>query len=193
MNTVATSTVLLGAQQFNQVNAALQSIVSATQNQSFWNTQIFAAIVGGLIGLIPFGYLMYLDRPRIKVKSDQVWIPRGVLNEVRIGFSASIYNSGRRAITVDRMYLRFRDGSALAFLGEASFAGASGLPKLLTENSSHTVAIFANKIAKDILKKESFPIAICYSDALGKEYCVPTTSEFWQKLFKLENEHEQGE
>jgi hypothetical protein len=187
---MGTTTVFLSNPQLNQINTSLQTIAAAAQHQTFFGTQLFAALVGGLIGLVPFAYLIWQDRPKIKVKADRVWIPRPVDDGVCAGLSATIYNSGRRSIMVEHLYLRFKDGSSLVFLSEKSFVGASGLPKTLEPSTSHTVAILAGTIAGDFLKKESFPVAVCFSDALGNVYQDKTPIKFWEDMIQAENEQE---
>ncbi len=180
---VGTTSVILNTQQFTQINYALQVIASAAQHQAFWNTQLFAALVGAAIGLFPFIYLLYLDRPRINVKVDHVWIAGG-LGIVQSGISATISNAGRRSIIVEKVYLKFKDGSSLIFIDDKSFAnGVGGLPKELRENTSHATAILAGTIARDLLKKQQYPIEVGFSDALGNLYRRKTSSKFWGRVF----------
>ncbi len=176
--------ILIDSRQFNQLNGTLQSIAASAQHQPFWNTQIFAAIIGAALGLIPALYLFWKDRPIIKTKISASFVALS-FDRMRTGFSVSIYNHGRRAINLNRIYLKFKDGETLVFLNESNFVGGSGMPRALGENASHSVTILAQEVTDGILRKNNeYPICACYSDALGKEYRAKTSKEFWVDLFK---------
>jgi hypothetical protein len=177
----STTTVLINASQF-------QTLISALHSESFWNTQLFAAVVGAFLGLMPSLYLLYQDRPRIKVKIDQIFVPYTTpgISHVDTGFSVSIYNTGRRAINLKNIYLGFKDGESLVFINESNFVGGrSGLPKSLGENDSHTVAILASVVAQTLREKQMYPVKACYADAVGNVYPVKTSKAFWDKVFRL--------
>ncbi|MGD0328450.1 MAG: hypothetical protein ABSB00_01910 [Minisyncoccia bacterium] len=185
--TTATSTILLSSPQFNAINASLHSIAFSLQNQSFLNTQLFAAVVGAALGLMPSLYLLYKDRPRIKVKVGHILVPIPSISHIDNGFSVAISNSGRRPITVERIFLPFKDGESLVFTSESSFVGgSSGLPKVLGEGNSHNVAVLAGEVAEAFLRKQSYPVAACYGDALGNVYKCKTTQEFWDTMFRVQ-------
>jgi hypothetical protein len=179
----STSTIVIASSQFNAINASLHGVVAALQNQSFWNTQLFAAIIGAALGLLPFLYLVYQDRPRIKVRINTVLVADTA--RPRTGFSINVANFGRRAITLERVFLRFADGESLVFMSNTNFVGgSSGLPKTLREGTSHSVVILTGTVAEPILKK-AHPVAACYADALGEVYTAKTNKEFWETLFKV--------
>lgn len=190
----ATSTILLSIDQFSAINLSLHNIVQALQNQSFFNGQLFAAVVGAFLGLLPSLYVLYKDRPRIKIKTRQILTttPAGGL---RSGFSISIYNHGRRPIILKNVYLKFKDEESLVFMDNSNFVGGnSGLPKTLTEGDSHMVAVLAGEIAFPLIKKqqkvgkEIYPEWACYENAVGKVYKCKTSEKFWKTMFAAENQ-----
>ena len=56
-----TATILELSSQLTAINISLQKIAISFQNQSFHNTQLFAAIIGAIIGLSPSIYLLWKD------------------------------------------------------------------------------------------------------------------------------------
>lgn len=143
---------------------------------------------GAIVATVGAGVTLWnvwRDRARIRVKINHTLIPRPITNGIRSGFSISIYNHGRRAVVVDKVYLKFADGESLVFLSNSSFVGGeSGLPKILGEGESHSVVILAGEIAEPLLKKQVYPISANFCDALGKEYKAKTKQEFWEMMFK---------
>lgn len=181
----STSTITLSGTQIQQIILTLQGIADALKSQPFWNTQWFAAIVGAAIGMIPSFYLLYKDRPIIKVRSGHALAAMPPAGQIRNGFWASIANSGRRPITVNDFSLLFKDGSRLLFPSESLFVGGSRLPKILDEGNSHMVTIQAGVIADEVHKKGDYPVAACFKDAVGRPYKCDITREFWDNLFKV--------
>ena len=167
----------------NAINVSLQNITVALRIQPFWNTQWFAAIIGAAIGLTPSFYLLYKDRPIIKLKKWHSFVSLG--NRIQNGFSVEIGNSGRRPITVASFYLKFRDGKSMVFVDPTLFVGGSGLPKVLNEGNSHSVTLLADALESDIHKKDYYPVAACYEDALGQVYKCRLSRKFWDTLFKV--------
>ncbi|MEI6057558.1 MAG: hypothetical protein WCQ60_01120 [bacterium] len=183
---IATSTVLMLSPQLDTLNTSLQGINAALDHQPFWNTSLFGAILGGAFGLLPFLYLLYKDRPIIKVRVHSVFVPppTGInQNQVRGGFSVTIANSGRRPITVKNVYLKFKDGDRLIFPDDCFIGGVSGLPRVIGEGNSHWVGILAGKIAQPFLKKQCYPVTAGFEDALGKAYKCRTSKKFWEGVF----------
>lgn len=155
----------------------------AAQNHHFYDTPLFAALVGATFGVLPFLYQMWKDRPIIQVKIDTVFVASSIM--VEKGISITIYNHGRRPVVLKNVFLKFDDDSALLFIANSNFVGlSSGLPMSLNEGNSHSVTILAGTIAMDFLKKQTYPTHACYSDALGNEYKCKTTKDFWDDLFR---------
>ena len=184
---ISTSTILQYSYQLNEINASLQGIVSVLRNQPFYNTQLFAVIVTGCLSLIPWLYLLYKDRPIIKVTVSNVFVPTSLGNNLLNGLSITARNYGRRPITLSNVYLRFKDGESLVFMSNSNFVGGtSGLPKILEGGNSHMVAIIAGELGESFLKKQCYPIYACYGDALGHVYKAKTSEKFWNIMFKVE-------
>jgi hypothetical protein len=166
------------------INTSLQNIALALRVQPFWNTQWFAAVVGAAIGLTPSFYLLYKDRPIIKVGAGPALF-RTSGNQVEKALWVKISNTGRRSITVSSTFLKFKNGETMVFFDDGLFIGGSGLPKVINEASSHTVNVSIPGIEADIRKRKDYPVAACYRDALGKEYEAKLSRELWEKLFTV--------
>ncbi len=182
--------------ELTAINSSLQNIAYTLQHQSFWNSPLFAAIVGAvagaLLGLLPFLWLLYKDRPIIKVKAQIDWFVSAANTHPRKVLSIKIYNSGRRAANITSIYLRFASGESLVFLTDAAFIGGYPLPFKLEENSSRSVSIVAGSIAQTVLEKQVYPVAACYSDALGNVYQHKLASDFWERFFKDGHPEKEG-
>lgn len=180
----ATRTVMLSDNQFSILNDSLKEVVIAIQSQPFWETQLFAVLVGAVIGLLPTVYLLYNDRPKIKVSVNHILAPQGDL--ISNGFSINISNSGRRPVNISRVFLRFKDGSSLVWLDDSDLVyGTNKLPLSLGEGEAHSVTILAYSVAQALDTKKEYPIAACYADALGNEYVCKTKTTFWETLLKV--------
>lgn len=176
-----TSTI---ATQLGFINTALQGIAVALRVQPFWNTQLFAAVVGAVLGFTPSLYLFYKDRPRIKVKmGPSIFLVSG---KARTCIWISISNSGRRPVKVSSAFLKFKDNTTLVFIQESAFVGGSGLPIVLDQNNpSHTVNILVKDIQPEIQKRNSYPVAGCYRDAIDKVYQHKMSKKSWENIFKV--------
>ena len=184
---MTTAEILISvAAQLKDTNANLQNIAAALQNRPFTDSQVFAVLVGGILGLIPYLSQVYFDRARIRLSIQHIFIPHTGTNAVTHGIQITISNSGRRPIKVEKVFLKFKDGEAMLFLSDSLFInGSSGLPMTLNEANSHSVFIAAGSIARSIRQKGVYPIIAGFSDALGKEYKTKNiSSEFWDLLFK---------
>ncbi len=180
----ATRTVALSDSQFSAPNDSLKEVVNALHSQPFWETQLFAVFVGAIIGLLPTVYLLYNDRPKIKVGVNHILAPQGDL--ISNGFSITISNSGRRPVNITRVFLRFKDGSSLVWLDDSDLVyGTNQLPISLGEGKVHSVTILAYSVAQALDTKQEYPIAACYADALGNEYVCKTKPIFWETLLKV--------
>ena len=167
--------------QLNQINSSLEQIAHHTQ--PFWDTQLFGVLIGGLLGLLPWLYTVWKDRAIIKVKAQPAmyFSPSGLPQKA---FSIQIINFGRRPVTINDVHLLFKDGGTLIFPTPSLFVeGASGLPKILNESSSHSVTLFAASVSQEFFKKQEYPIAACYRSATGKIYKTKTNKKFWDIVF----------
>lgn len=127
---------------------------------------------------------IWRDRARIRTKVAHVFIP-SIVNRMQTGFSITASNFGRRGVLLDRVYLRFADGSSLVFFDGSSFvSGTSGLPRNLGEGESHTVAIYAESVADAIRQQKVSPTHAIFCDALGREYKAKTSQRFWNRVFE---------
>lgn len=167
----------------SSTNDILAAIATSLEHKTFWDSQILGTFLGAALGLIPFFYLLLTDRPKIKVKLKQSLISIG--GKVLPAASVEINNSGRRPITVTSVFFKFADGKNLFFVDESLFVGGSGLPKRLDERSSHSVVIMAAEFAATLHKEQRYPIAACFSDALGNTYKRKTRQKYWDSLFSL--------
>lgn len=161
---------------------ALQNIAAELHYQPFWNTQWFAAVVGAAIGLVPSFYLLFKDRPSIKVEIGYSLFKQ---TKIRSGIWVKISNSGRRPITITSIFLEFDDGETLVFLDNSLFVGGSDLPKIIDEGGAHTVTIRAGEIAFEINKKGKYPALACYRSATGRVYKCKMSKKFWDTFFKV--------
>ena len=182
----ATSTIIMISPQLDTLNDSMQSLKAVLDHQPFWNTSLFGALIGAALGLLPFLYLLYKDRPIIRIRIHTIFVPppAGInQNQVRGGFSLTISNSGRRPITVKNMFLRFKDGDRLVFPESCFIGGNSGLPRVIGEGNSHWVGILGGDLAEPFLKKQCYPIRAGFEDALGKAYKCKTSAKFWDAVF----------
>jgi hypothetical protein len=180
----ATKTVAFSDVQFSTLNNSLQDIVTSLGNQSFFETQLFAVFVGALVGLLPTVYLLYMDRPRIRVGVNHILAPRGDL--VSNGFSINISNSGRRPVNITRVFLRFKDGSSLVWFEDSDLVyGTNQLPMSLGEGQAHSVTVLAYSLAQALDTKKEYPVAACYADAVGNEYICKTKPAFWETVLSV--------
>jgi hypothetical protein len=168
--------------QLNLINSSLDKIYTALQYQSFFNSQLFGAIVGALLGLLPFLYLLYKDRPIIALKYEFIYTNTGSF--LQKGISVTITNSGRRPTTIKSFFFELPSKESLVFLNNGIFLMGGDMPKKLEEASSFTVGILAGDLALDFLKKQQYPKYACFRDALGKVYKCKVSNEFWEHLFK---------
>jgi hypothetical protein len=186
MDNLTIATITGVASQLNGINASLQKITILLQNQPFWDTQLFAVVLGALLGLLPFIYLVWKDRPIIKVEVSQALIPfDGLGGRLSNGLTIKISNSGRRQITLQGVFLVFKSGETLIFPKDNLFVGGSRLPVTLTENTSHEVIILSGDLAKPVHKKQEYPIAACYRSATGRVYKCKMKTKFWDNIFKV--------
>jgi len=145
---------------------------------------LFAAIIGAFLGLIPSFYFLIKDRPIIKVAISYAYIP-SISNLIQKGFNIRISNSRRRQITIDGVFLEFKNKETLIFPTPNLFVGgSSGLPKTLFKNSSHSVTILTGDVAFAILRKRDYPVAAYYRDVIGKVYRCKIPNNFWENVFK---------
>jgi len=189
--TIPSSTILSFSTEFNAINISLQEISTILKNQPFWNTQLFGIIIGAMVGLIPFFYLLYKDRPIIKVRAEHVHVSPFLGSLIHDGLSITISNFGRRPINIENVFLKFADGESLLFMSNKNFIGGnSGLPKNLTEGSSHTVVISAGEIARPFMQKKNFkgdkdyPVYACCTNSLGRVYKCKISRKSWYALFQ---------
>lgn len=164
---------------------ALQNIALALRVQPFWNTQWFAAMIGAVVGLIPSLYLLYKDRPQIKVKVAHSLISFLSPNTIKNGISINLLNFGQRPIVANSVFFEFVDGTTMVFFDDALFVGGSKLPKIIAGGDSHSVTVLADSLAPELHQKNMFPNAVCYRDAIGNEYRCKIPQEFWNTLFKV--------
>ena len=181
-----TPAISVANSQLISINTSLQKIASMSQGQPFWSTQLFAAIVGALFGLIPFIYLIWKDRPIIKVKVSQSLVPINHLGgKVRNGLTIKVSNTGRRQVTISDVFLKFKNGETMIFPNDALFVDGRRLPKTLTESTSHTVIILTGDLAQGILKKQEYPVEACYRSVTDKVYKCKISKKFWDNIFKI--------
>jgi len=175
--------IILINNQLIGINQSLNGILYFAQHNSFWNSQLFGTLIGASIGLIPFLYLIYKDRPIIKVEAQySIFGMTGQL--VNDGISIKIFNKGRRDILLESFFFEFSDREKLVFTSDSSFIGGSGLPRKLEGGSSHTVYILSGELSSPFFKKQDYPIYACYNSALNKKYKCSIKRKFWDCLFK---------
>ncbi len=180
----STSTVVMNNTQFSEVTSALTQIASAlNKTPAFWETQVFAVFVGGFLGLLPFLYLLYKERPIIKLELSRIFVP-DVYGDLKDGFAVTISNHGQKSIVLSRFYLRFPDGESLVFIGGNGLVGGTdGLPLKLEGGNSHSIMVLATSTAEFCKTKGQFPVAAYIASALGKTFKIRTSNDFWEGLF----------
>jgi hypothetical protein len=171
--------------QLSLINSSLEKINISLQSESFFSSQLFGAIVGGLLGLLPFLYLLYKDRPIIKLKHEFIYTT--VNSFAQKGISVTISNHGRRPITIKNFFFELKTKESLVFLDHSIFLFGGDMPKKLEESSSFSIGILAGDIARDILEKQQYPKYACFRDAVGKVYRCEIPQKFWENLFRKEN------
>lgn len=71
------------------------------------------------------------------------------------------------------------------FEDSALVYGINQLPVSLDEGKAHSVTVLAYALAQGLDVKKEYPVAVCYSDALGNEYVCKTKQSFWEVLLNV--------
>ncbi len=178
-----TTTIIFSSPQLSQLNVSLQDIVDVLKHQSFFNTPLFAAIIGLVGGLLPFFYLLYKERPIIKISVNPGYLidTSGSLPTV---MTVKIKNFGGRPTNICDFFMQFDNGDSVIFPTDNGFVYGKGLPKIIDEKNSHSVVIYVNYLMVELNRYEKYPKFVCFSDALGKNYSHKISNKFWNNLLR---------
>jgi len=147
--------------------------------------QFFAAFAGVIVSLLG----VYLTEKEVhrNVAKVKLGISRAVLQlgtgQIVHLVNCRISNHGRRPITVNHVYFETRNGLGLHFpFPQAFLQNSNGLPKRIEENESHDVGIYKDAIVEAIHREQTGLVALCFTDALGKDYRLKLKKKYWRDL-----------
>lgn len=182
-----TSTIIASinevANQLLAINTNLISLKMMAGQRSFYDSSVFAAIIGATSAAIIYLITWWVERPRIRVDArvGSMIVKKGVAIPT---LAVEVVNEGNRHVTLKRFFLKFKDQSAFDFVGPYGLVeDASKLPVKLEGKSSHSIDVIAGHFARTIHEKNEYPTAICFVDALGKVHEKKTPAKFWKNLF----------